>query len=138
MTNQVAIRILDRILRGDGDQDPDWTESARTALEMAMQALNTLDETMKASSTSCNATGMLMQGSNVHGMTLKQLLLAIDSELESDSSKIQICEFNWDIYSEFPLCSRLLEPYYDRRVVCLEAIGEDVIRVEIEDGVQDK
>ena len=69
----------------------------------------------------------------MHGVTLKQLLHAIDSELESDSSKIQICEYDWDTYSEFPLCSRLLEPYYDRRIVCLEAIKEDVIRVEIED-----
>ena len=113
MTNQEAIKILDRILHGDGGKNPDWTEDARTALEMAKQALS-------------------------HGMTLKQLLLAIDSELESDSSKIQICEYDWDTYSEFPLCSRLLGPYYDRRIVCLEAIEEDVIRVEIEDGVQDK
>lgn len=133
MTNQEAIKILVRILYGDGGKNPDWTEDARTALRMAAKALNAMDEITKASSTSCNATGMLMQGSNVHGMTLKQLLLAIDSELESDSSKIQICEYDWDTYSEFPLCSRLLEPYYDRRIVCLEAIKEDVIRVEIED-----
>ena len=138
MTNHKAIQMIEKILYGDGGEAPDWTENAKEALRMAIQALNAMDEITKASSTSCNATGMLMQGSNAHGMTLKQLLLAIDSELESDSSKIQICEYDWDIYSEFPLCSRLLKPYYDRRVVCLEAIEGDVIRVEIEDGVQDK
>ena len=138
MTNHKAIQMIEKILYGDGGEAPDWTENAKEALRMAIQALNAMDEIAKASSTSCNAAGMLMRGSNVHGMTLKQLMLAIDSEFDSVASKIQICEMDWDTYSEFPLCSRLLEPYYDRKVVCLEAIKEDVIRVEIEDGVQDK
>lgn len=39
MTNQEAIKILDRILHGDGGQDPDCTQEAREAVEKLIDLL---------------------------------------------------------------------------------------------------
>ena len=69
-------------------------------------------------------------------ITLRQLLYYF-----TEGEFIQICTGHdgWDEFIEFPATSKLLEPFMDRRIICLgaEEYQEEraaVIRVEIADG----
>lgn len=65
-------------------------------------------------------------------ITLIDLLKLFDTDLESSKDKIQICDANdWDVYDEICLCSDLLKPFYGCEVLCMGAIKEDTIRVDI-------
>lgn len=65
-------------------------------------------------------------------ITLIDLLELFDSSLESSKDKVQICDVNdWDVYDEIRLCSDVLKPLYGCEVICMAAISEDTIRVDI-------
>ena len=66
-------------------------------------------------------------------ITLRQLLYYL-----TEGEFIQICSGHdgWDEFIEFPANSKLLEPFKDRRIICLGVEGKEdedtaVIRVEI-------
>ena len=66
-------------------------------------------------------------------ITLRQLLYYL-----TEDEFIQICSGHdgWDEFIEFPAKSKLLEPFKDRRIICLGVEGKEdedtaVIRVEI-------
>lgn len=61
-------------------------------------------------------------------ITLNQLLQYLDSSRE----EIQIVDGDsWDSYTEMPAESYLLKPFLHWKIKCLEAVCEDVIRVEL-------
>lgn len=67
-------------------------------------------------------------------MKLFELLNVIDYNRESTVEKIQICrpDGNWDDCDEVSSSSALLIPLYQCKVTCLEAIEQNVIRIDIE------
>lgn len=59
-------------------------------------------------------------------ITLQQLLQYLDCENET----VQIAAYDeWDTYDEFWAHSPLLEPFLDKKIACLGAISESVIRI---------
>lgn len=67
-------------------------------------------------------------------MTLNELLDVIDYNRESTYEKIQICrpDSNWDDCDEVLTSSALLCPFGDANVNEIGAVGENIIRVDID------
>ena len=75
----------------------------------------------------------MLMNDKTDSVTLKQFLWLIDRNLESENEKIQICRQNdWDTYDEIAVGSDLLMPFYDHRVICIQAVDENTIRLDIE------
>lgn len=68
------------------------------------------------------------------GIKLHQLLDAIDYNRETTLEKIQVCKPNsdWEEYDEVLASSALLLPLYQAEVTTIQAIEEDVIRIDID------
>lgn len=70
------------------------------------------------------------------GIMLKvcDLLDAIDYNRESDNEIIQVCRCGgeWDEVDEIATSSSLLLPLYTAKILCMEAIEANVIRIEID------
>lgn len=61
-------------------------------------------------------------------ITLRQLLQYLNCYEE----KIQISyNFDWDTYDEFWAGSPYLDPYLDKEIIELGAMGKDIIRIRI-------
>lgn len=67
-------------------------------------------------------------------MKLYELLDVYDYNRESETQKIQICHPNadWEDFDEALAGSVLLLPLYNAKVKEIGAVGEDIIRVDIE------
>jgi hypothetical protein len=67
-------------------------------------------------------------------MTLNELLDVYDYNRESETQYIQICRpnSNWDDYDQVLTSSALLCPFGNAEVNEIGAVGEDVIRVDID------
>lgn len=65
---------------------------------------------------------------------LWQLLDVIDYNRESEIEKIQICRPNsdFDDFDEVLTSSSILVPFYSATVYCIQAVGENIIRVDID------
>ncbi len=61
-------------------------------------------------------------------ITLRQLLYYCERDVE----KIQISyNFEWDTYDEFWASSPYLDPFLDKKIIELGAMGKDIIRIRI-------
>jgi len=61
-------------------------------------------------------------------MTLGELIKVLDS-----NTSFQICkEDDWDTYDSFSPNSKLLKPFVNAKVLCVEAVDVDEIRVDID------
>lgn len=67
-------------------------------------------------------------------MTVRELLDVVDYNRESTIEKIEVCRpsMNWEDVDEVGTSSALLIPLYDARIVCMAAVAENVIRIDIE------
>ena len=67
-------------------------------------------------------------------MKLYELLDVYDYNRDSETQKIQICRpnSNWEDCDEVLAGSVLLLPLYNAKVNVIGAVGEDIIRVDIE------
>lgn len=67
-------------------------------------------------------------------MTLEELLDVIDYSRESENEKLQVCrpDGNWDEFDEVGTSSALLVPLYKAKVNTIQAVDEDIIRVDID------
>jgi transcriptional regulator with XRE-family HTH domain len=76
---------------------------------------------------------IIEQEQRSRSITLRQLLFYM-----TEGEIIQICDGHdgWDAFTEFSATSKLLEPFKDRRIICMGAEERKdgcAIRVEIED-----
>ena len=65
---------------------------------------------------------------------VKHLIDLIDYNRESERELIQVCRMGaeWDEVDEVSTASALLVPIYEAPIKCMEAVAENVIRIDID------